>query len=224
MKREAPTKGKEGSGAKVPFAHVATERTVEAPERRAPRGAATGDPAKGGTFSGLLAAASPLESGMRDTGAPAPSTAAGSPREASPPLPLFEQVAMKMTPLPDGAHDVEIRLSPEHLGDLTIELHIGSGRMDASVQADNPETRALLLREEPALREALRNAGFTLSSFNVALSGESWRERRGAARPDGESDPSPRRSRKEGRVEGVASVNVEEDGRDGTGRTEHWIA
>ncbi len=131
---------------------------------------------------------------------------------------------MKMTPLPDGAHDVEIRLNPEHLGNLKIELHIDSGRMDASLHADTNEARALLLREEPALREALRNAGVTLSSFNVALSGDSWRERRGAARPDGDGDSPPRRGRKEEPVDAVASVGGREDGRDALGQTEHWIA
>lgn len=129
-----------------------------------------------------------------------------------------------MTPLSDGAHDVEIRLTPEHLGKLKIELHIDSGRMDASVQADNTEARALLLREEPALREALRNAGVTLSSFNVALSGEPWKERKGGAQPDGNADSTPRRGRNEDPVEGVNALHGEDAERDGSYRTEHWIA
>ena len=119
---------------------------------------------------------------------------------------------------------MEIRLNPEHLGKLKIELHIDSGRMDASVQADNAEARALLLREEPALREALRNAGVTLSSFNVALSGEPWREKKGAAKSNGDADTAPRRGRKEAPVEGVTSMAGEDVERDGMYRTEHWIA
>lgn len=131
---------------------------------------------------------------------------------------------MKMTPLADGAHDVEIRLTPEHLGSLKIELHIDSGRMDASVQADNSEARAMLLREEPALREALRNSGITLSSFNVALAGESWKERKGTAQPDWDADSSPRRNRKENVTESVTAVHGEDVERNGMNRTEHWIA
>jgi flagellar hook-length control protein FliK len=140
------------------------------------------------------------------------------------PPPLFEQVAMRMTPLSDGAHDVEIRLVPEHLGKLRIELHIDSGRVDASVQADNSEARALLLREEPSLREALRSAGVTLSSFNVALSGEPWKEKRGGTQPNGDADSAPHRGGKEERVEGAARVHGVDADPDGMNRTEHWIA
>ncbi|MGZ8459903.1 MAG: flagellar hook-length control protein FliK [Candidatus Deferrimicrobiaceae bacterium] len=174
--------------------------------------------------SGLFPSASGVEPGAQNAGAPSTSAPGASPREAPPSVPLFEQVAMKMTPLPDGAHDVELRLNPEHLGKLKIELHIDSGRMDASVQADNSEARALLLREEPALREALRNAGVTLSSFNVALSGEPWREKKGAPQSNGDADSAPRRGRNEEPVEGVTSVHGVDVERDGMNRTEHWIA
>lgn len=130
---------------------------------------------------------------------------------------------MKLTPMPDGEHTVEMRLSPERLGALEIELRIGSGRMDASLRADNPEARALLLREEPALREALRNAGVTLSSYHVFLADDPRREKRGTTRPDGDDGTPARRNRKEGPVAGIAAgAGAERIG--ATGRKDHWVA
>lgn len=198
-------------------------QAADAPKRADLHAAKAADPGNAEPYAGLTAA-SPIDADSRIHRGIDASPTAPPPREPAPPAPLFQQVAMKMTPLPDGAHDVEIRLNPEHLGNLKIELHIDSGRMDASLRADTNEARALLLREEPALREALRNAGVTLSSFNVALSGEPWRERRGAARPDGDGDSPSRRGRKEVPVDGVASVTGREEGRDALGQTEHWIA
>jgi len=220
----APTGGKRDNGTAIPSPRVATERRPDTPERVDRQPAGSVDPGKGASFPGLLAASSGVEPNMGSAPAPSPSAPAAPMPGAPLPVPLFEQVAMKMTPLSDGAHDVEIRLTPEHLGKLKIELHIDSGRVDASVHADNSEARALLLREEPALREALRNAGVTLSSFNVALSGEPWREGRGGTQPNGDADSAPRRGRKEERVEGVASSQNDEIERDGMNRTEHWIA
>ena len=219
-----PNDRKGGAGASAAPTRNATGVRPDAPERGTARLAESADPAKSGTFSGLLSAASGVEPGPQGAGAPATPAPAAPRHEASLPPPLHEQVAMKMTPLPDGAHDVEIRLTPEHLGKLKIELHIDSGRMDASVHADNIEARTLLLREEPALREALRNAGVTLSSFNVALSGEAWRERKGGAHPNGDADSAPRRRRKEEPLEGVTAVSGEDVERGGMYRTEHWIA
>jgi flagellar hook-length control protein FliK len=43
--------------------------------------------------------------------------------------------------------------------------------MDATVRAENPEAREALLRDLPALREALASNGIVLSSFDVSLSG-----------------------------------------------------
>ncbi len=216
-----------GKGIPGPVAassHVAVERRPGSPERAVSRPAPRERTAEGRSFSGFIpAAAGPVQEGRGaiEPAAPAPLEPS---REAFLPPPLFEQVAMRMAATPDGAHEVEIRLAPEHLGKLKIELHIDSGRMDAAVRADNPEARSLLLLEEPALREALRNAGVTLSSFNVALSGEPWKERRERTSPNGDTDTAPHRGGKEEKTESVASVRREDLERDGMKRTEHWIA
>ncbi|HEY3490023.1 MAG TPA: flagellar hook-length control protein FliK [Candidatus Deferrimicrobiaceae bacterium] len=86
------------------------------------------------------------------------------------PLPVHEQVSMRLSTLPDGLHEVTLRLSPEQLGDLRIDLKLNGGRMDAVVRAESQDAREALLRDVPALREALASNGITLSSFDVSLS------------------------------------------------------
>ncbi|GAB4233403.1 MAG: hypothetical protein OHK0028_09170 [Deltaproteobacteria bacterium] len=157
-------------------------------------------------------------------GTAAPVSAATPSPAADSPSPLFEQLAMKLTPMPDGEHTVEMRLAPERLGGLNIELRIASGRIDASLRADNPEARSLLLREEPALREALRNAGITLSSYHVALANDPHRERRGTSRPDADAGTPQRRNRRETPVEGIAPARGGAERTGAPDRTEHWIA
>jgi flagellar hook-length control protein FliK len=90
---------------------------------------------------------------------------------AADPLPVHEQVSMRISTLPDGLHEVTLRLSPEQLGDLRIDLKLNGGRMDAVVRAESQDAREALLRDVPALREALASNGITLSSFDVSLSG-----------------------------------------------------
>jgi len=188
------------------------------------RGGFRADTAKDG--SSAVPPGVPATAQLTEYGGEAAATAYRStpaPAEA-PHSPLFEQLSMKLAPMPDGEHTVEMRLSPERLGALEIELRIGSGRMDASLRADNPEARALLLREEPALREALRNAGVTLSSYHVSLADDPRREKRGTTRPDGDGGTPARRNRKEGPVEGIAAAGTGAERIGATGRTDHWIA
>lgn len=127
------------------------------------------DSPRGGDAQPFLAAAQTVH---RAEPASTFSTVSEAPRTAPPDFaPLHEQVTARLATLPDGAHEVALRLSPEHLGDLQIDLRLSGGRMDATVRAENPEAREALLRDVPALREALATNGITLSSFDVSLSG-----------------------------------------------------
>ncbi len=149
-----------------------------------------------------------------------PAPEAVKPPPAGPP-PLFEQVAMRISPLAEGLHEVEIRLEPDHLGKLTIDLRIQGGRVDALLQADNAEARAVLLREESSLRDALSSSGITLSSYTVSLAGNGAKEERRAFRAGTGEEERPGRRRT---VEAAALPGPEEPRPAGTGSATHWIA
>ncbi|MBI5419775.1 MAG: flagellar hook-length control protein FliK [Deltaproteobacteria bacterium] len=137
---------------------------------------------------------------------------------------LSEQVAVRISPLADGPHKVEIHLSPEHLGRLKIDLRIQAGQMDARLSADTPEARAILLRDEPALREALLANGITLSSYTVTLAGDSGRESRGGFTMErGEEGKAGRKHREETAIPAAAPATERTPGA-APGATAHWIA
>ncbi len=148
-----------------------------------------------------------------------PAAEAANPPPAGPPL--VEQVAVRISPLAEGLHEVEIRLEPDHLGKLTIDLRIQGGRVDALLQADNAEARAVLLREESSLRDALSSSGITLSSYTVSLAGNGAKEERRAFRAGtGEGDRTARRRT----AESAALSGPDEPHPAGTGSATHWIA
>ncbi|GAB4361631.1 MAG: hypothetical protein Kow00128_00610 [Deltaproteobacteria bacterium] len=161
---------------------------------------------------------------------PAPSEAAG-PRPSAPPRfdppdlpPLADQFVARLSPLPDGSHRVELRLVPDHLGTLKIDLRIHHGTMDARLQVESPEARAALLRDESALRQALLSGGITLSSYTVSVvagggamdRGSFPAGRGGERRPSGEEGGE--RHRSAGSEEGAASPV------DPALSATHWIA
>lgn len=152
-----------------------------------------------------------------------PAAAPDSPAEPPEHPPLFEQVAVRLSPLSDGPHEVEISLSPEHLGKLTIELRIQGGRMDARLQASSPDACAVLLQDEASLREALFAGGITLDSYTVALAGDLPGERRGTFHPDRGEERSPDGKR---HIEPATPDDPTQADRTGSvpGATTHWIA
>jgi hypothetical protein len=158
--------------------------------------------------------------------------AAGTPEEApktAPPdaPPVHEQLRFRLSGLPDGTHEVEIRLSPETLGDLKIDLRIHGGSMDAAVRAATPEAREALLREAPALREALASGGITLNSFDVSLSGGQNFGDTPASRAGRWDGPGGRREHGGGGGQEAAAGNLRADriAPDSlAGAAGHWIA
>ncbi len=151
--------------------------------------------------------------------------AAGAPDFA----PLHEQVRMRLSTLPDGAHEVALTLAPENLGKLQIDLKLSGGRMDAVVRAENPEAREALIRDLPALREALASSGIILSSFDVSLSGSgNPPEQQAARQATGWEMAQGNRSRQDSGEEKMAGGfrpgrTASQTGID-NGSPTHWIA
>jgi flagellar hook-length control protein FliK len=188
-------------------AHGAREAAPAAPVAAPPSGDASGergDAAPGAPPQPYFAAAA--EPARRADGAaafaPIAETAPAPPDFA----PLHEQVAMRLVTLPDGAHEVALQLSPENLGNLRIDLKLSGGRMDAVVRAENPEAREALLRDVPALREALASGGITLSSFDVSLSGGSYADQQAPRQAGGWEAGQGHRPRRDGEAESAAGA------------------
>ncbi|WP_417205843.1 flagellar hook-length control protein FliK [Antarctobacter sp.] len=76
------------------------------------------------------------------------------------------QVADGMARLSDGA--VEIRLSPEELGHVRMQLVSADGGMTVHVSADRPETLDLLRRHIDQLARDLADAGYDGASFTFS--------------------------------------------------------
>jgi flagellar hook-length control protein FliK len=74
-----------------------------------------------------------------------------------------------------GARQFDIRLDPAELGHVEVRLSIdASGKTQAHMTADQPQTLALLQKDAPNLTQALRDAGLNVSQggLNFSLRGQ----------------------------------------------------
>ena len=86
------------------------------------------------------------------------------------PLPVTDQLANAIAPAarqPDGSYQVSIRLHPEELGVVHVELHVEAGVVNVSVHAEGDATRDLLRQNLGQLRQQLANSGLATGHFDV---------------------------------------------------------
>ena len=79
-----------------------------------------------------------------------------------------------------GAKQFDIRLDPPELGRVEVRLSIdATGKVQASLSADQPHTLDLLKNDAPALTRALRDAGLNVAQngLNFSLRGQSQQNR-----------------------------------------------
>lgn len=91
-----------------------------------------------------------------------------------------------------GARQFDIRLDPPELGRVEVRLSIdASGKTEAHMTADQPETLNLLQKDSSSLTQALRDAGLDVSNsgLNFSLRGQSGQ---GSGGGDNHSDRVPR--------------------------------
>ena len=78
-----------------------------------------------------------------------------------------------------GAKQFDIRLDPPELGRVEVRLSIdASGKTEAHMTADQPETLSLLQKDSGTLTQALRNAGLDVShnGLNFSLRGQNGQQ------------------------------------------------
>ena len=68
----------------------------------------------------------------------------------------------------NGREAASLRLSPEHLGPLEIQISVKDGQANVVFGASNPETRNALEQSLPRLREMFAAQGLTLGNANVS--------------------------------------------------------
>ena len=79
-----------------------------------------------------------------------------------------EQIAARVSMLHEnGLHAASLRLTPEHLGPLEIQITVKNDQATVWFGASHAETRAALEQSLPRLRELLQAQGLTLSDAGV---------------------------------------------------------
>lgn len=68
----------------------------------------------------------------------------------------------------NGREAASLRLSPEHLGPLEVQISMKDGQANVVFGASNPDTRSALEQSLPRLREMFAAQGLTLGNANVS--------------------------------------------------------
>lgn len=104
-----------------------------------------------------------------------------------------------------GQWKIEMRLQPESLGRIEVELKMHAGGLDALFSAENAMTRELISQGSGKLKEALTQTGMTVA--DVSVGGDQNRQSGGNSTPGNSSKPAfVPEGRKPGRVEDVAAA------------------
>ena len=102
------------------------------------------------------------------------------------PEPVATQLATVLAPASrqaDGSYQVNIRLQPEELGVVHVELHLEGSTVNVSLHADGDATRDMLRQNLGQLRQQLESGGLTTGRFDVG-SGPASDDKDNAARQE----------------------------------------
>jgi flagellar hook-length control protein FliK len=125
-------------------------------------------------------------------------TALSSEGTAAEPVPT--QLATVLAPAahqPDGSYQVNIRLQPEDLGVVHVELHLEAGTVNVSLHAEGDATRDMLRQHLGQLRQQMASAGLSTGRFDVS----------GGTGSGGDGTGS-----RHGVYSGAATTNADQDG------------
>lgn len=115
---------------------------------------------------------------------------------------VMAELARTVPELPDGQYRLTLRLHPEHLGEVRLELHLNGRDVYAAMEVVSSDARQALESRGEQLRQGLSDAGYNLAGFDVAT-GEGRQARHGGAEePAGWSRPT---GRSRGRPEAAAA-------------------
>ena len=92
----------------------------------------------------------------------------------------------------NGRESASLRLSPEHLGPLEVQISVKDGQTNLVFGASNPDTRSALEQSLPRLREMFASQGLMLGDANVSRDAprDAFRQQAPANSMRGSSDAS----------------------------------
>jgi flagellar hook-length control protein FliK len=140
-----------------------------APAQPAPQSQTANNPASnsGQTLHGIAAPSAPASSA-----APADTSQAVHVAAQTTPTPNVSALAVQIAAKSQsGARQFDIRLDPPELGRVDVRLSIdATGKAQAHLTADQPQTLDLLQKDAPVLTRALREAGLDVSQNGLNFS------------------------------------------------------
>jgi len=92
--------------------------------------------------------------------------------------------SISMRTLADGSQTVRMRLVPESLGSVTVNLQVQGSSVNATLVAQNSDVRDALLANQQMLTRSLADAGLKLSGFTVNLANQgNYQQQQSAYQP-----------------------------------------
>jgi flagellar hook-length control protein FliK len=174
-------------------------------------GASAATDPSGGLVSDLGAAlgAAPPWSGL--TGAPTagPTLGVNTPMASPAWASEFSQTLQVM--VRNGSEEAQIRLNPEALGPISVNLSVSGGQLSLVLTAAASETRALIEAQMPQLRESLGASGLQLADAQVQAGNPGMSDSNQQAWQSAQGQ-SGRQPSNEGTRQGVSSGTSERDG------------
>lgn len=110
-------------------------------------------------------------------------------------MPPAHQMALQVQrAIQDGNERLSIRLNPQELGRIDVQLEIGSeGKLRAKVMVENPQTLEMLRKDAGTLEKALQDAGLQTDqnslTFSLQDNGDQARERQERQEQSGHGTP-----------------------------------
>lgn len=98
-------------------------------------------------------------------------TAASREAASVAPAEPHQQLASVITPLsqrPDGTYHLALRLHPEHLGAVDVDVQLHQGTIEVHVQTQHAEAREILTNHLDDLRRDLEQAGLRAGTLDVS--------------------------------------------------------
>ncbi len=111
---------------------------------------------------------------------------------------VLAELARTIPELPDGEYRLTLRLHPEHLGEVRLELRLSGRTVYAAMEVSSAQARQALESRGEQLRQSLSDAGYSLAGFEVATGeGRQTRQWGGDERAEWTRPPVERVARRE---------------------------
>ena len=117
---------------------------------------------------GVTTSSAPANAGAQATSA-APNTGAAQ-GDGAKDAPLSTQLATALAPTAnqrEGSYQVNIRLQPEELGVVHVEVHLEAGTINVQLHAEGDATRDMLRQNLGQLRQEMAATGLSTGHFDV---------------------------------------------------------